>query len=282
VVATPIGNLQDITLRALTCLKEADRIAAEDTRSARALLSAYGIPGAGRLVSHHANSSPKALDAVLSAVERGEKVALISEAGLPGFSDPGGELIRAALARGLPVEVLPGATAASTALVASGFLARRFSFAGFLPPKGTARARELASLCANPDPSVVYESPRRLVELLDEIARIAPTRPVCVARELTKLHQEIVRGTAMELSLRFRQSPARGEVTVVLGPAEEAPEAPPRVLTEEEIHDARKRVEQRRADGMSLREATREVAGTLGMAPNALYRALHGARERER
>ena len=273
IVPTPIGNLEDITLRALRILREADVVAAEDTRRTRTLLSAHALPASeSRLQSYHAHSGPAAADALLDLVAAGRKVAFATDAGMPGVSDPGGELVRRAIERGVPVDVLPGSSAATTALVASGFAGRSFRFEGFLPLKSGARGSALDLVLASPDAVVLFEAPGRLAALLRAIAQKAPGRRVFVGREMTKLHQEYAHGTAEELAGRYEKAEPRGEATIVVAPAE--PET-----RETDVHDvldeARARVADERRDGTALRPAVRTVAASLGVPANALYRALH-------
>jgi 16S rRNA (cytidine1402-2'-O)-methyltransferase len=215
VCATPIGNLDDVTLRVLAELRAADVVLAEDTRHTRGLLERHGIEA--RLLSYHEHNEAARVAELLPRLEAGERVALVSDAGLPGVSDPGARLVRAALEAGVPVTVLPGASAVQTALVASGLAGERYAFVGFLPRK----AGELDSLwraLGTWDGAVVaFESPQRLPRSLGSLARIEPDREVAVCRELTKRFEEIVRGPAAQLAERFATAP-KGEITLVLGP----------------------------------------------------------------
>lgn len=216
VVGTPIGNLEDVTLRAIRVLREADLIAAEDTRVTRTLLAAHQI--ATPLVSFHEFSGPAR---VRSLVERlaVSDVALVSDAGMPGLSDPGFPLIRAAIEAGIPVVPVPGPSAILSALVASGLPMHAFTYLGFLPRKSGERKRLLASLEEAELSHVVFESPHRLVAALNDIVEtLGEDRPIAVARELTKLFEEIVRGTAAEVRERFTKKAPRGEITLVIGP----------------------------------------------------------------
>lgn len=214
VCPTPIGNLEDITLRVLEALRTADVIACEDTRHTRGLLTRHGIEAT--LVSYHEhNEAPRARELV-ARMQEGTVVALVSDAGTPVVSDPGGVLIAAAQAAQVRVEVLPGPSAAVTALVASGLPAEDWRFVGFLPRK----AGELRALLgANGQTLVAYESPRRTEQTLLVLADIDPERPVAVCRELTKLHEEVARGTAAGLAARYAQQEVRGEVVLVVGAA---------------------------------------------------------------
>ena len=216
VVGTPIGNLEDITLRAIRVLREVDLIAAEDTRVSRTLLSAHQITTP--LVSFHEFSG---LTKVRRLVERlaTSDVALISDAGMPGLSDPGYPLIRAALDAGHAVVPIPGPSAILAALVASGLPMHAFTFHGFLPRKSGERRRLLASMVESPHTNVVFESPHRLVAALGEAVEIlGPDRPLAVGRELTKKFEEVVRGSASEILARFEGQAPRGEITLLIGP----------------------------------------------------------------
>lgn len=213
-VPSPIGNLGDITLRALEVLKTADRIAAEDTRHSGKLLKHYEIAVA--LTSLHAHNEHHKVDAVLTEVAEKQLVlAVLTDAGTPGISDPGFLLVRAAVARNIPVECLPGPTAFVPALVASGLPTDRFVFEGFLPAK-KGRATRLKALSAEPRTIVLYEAPHRLAKLLRSLAEHFGERPAAVARELTKVHEEIRRGLIPELALHYESSPPKGECVVVV------------------------------------------------------------------
>src|SRR4051794_40669079 len=214
VCPTPIGNLEDITLRALRALREADVIACEDTRHTRRLLARHEI--AGRLVSYHEHNERARAKELVRRIEGGEVVALVSDAGTPGISDPGEVVVRACHEAGVAVEVLPGPSAAVTALVASGLPAERWRFAGFLPRRAAELRGELER--GDGETLVAYESPRRLAATLQVLAELDPERPAAVCRELTKLHEEVVRGSAAELAERFAAG-TRGEVVLVVGPA---------------------------------------------------------------
>ena len=217
VCPTPIGNLRDVTLRVLDTLREADVIACEDTRRTRILLDRYEITG--QLVSFHEhNERARARDLVARA-RAGETIALVSDAGMPVISDPGFLLVRECLSEGVAVEVLPGASAVPVALVASGLPASRWRFVGFLPRKRPQRERLLADAV---ETLVAFESPRRLPATLDMLANLDPQRPVAVCRELTKLHEEVSRGSAAELAEHYREHPPKGEVVLVVGPAHSA------------------------------------------------------------
>lgn len=203
VVGTPIGNLGDLAPRAVEVLRTADVVAAEDTRRARALLSAAGVPARGRLVSVHAHNEGERAARLVDRALDGAVVAVVSDAGMPGISDPGAALVRAAAAAGVPVEVVPGPSAVLAALAVSGLPSDRFAFEGFLPRRGRSRDRRLAGIAASDRTVVVFESPRRVPGTLADLARVCgPGRPVVVARELTKLHEEVWRGSAREAAAR--------------------------------------------------------------------------------
>src|SRR5215211_2342622 len=213
VCPTPIGNLEDVTLRVLAALREADVVACEDTRRTRVLLDRYGV--SGKLVSYHEHNEQARSAELVSQMRSGSVVALVSDAGMPLVSDPGYVLVRACVAAGLPVEVLPGPSAALTALVASGLPADEWRFAGFLPRK----RGELRRVLAEPGGTLVaFESPRRVPATLAVLATIDPSREVAVCRELTKVHEEIVRGRAAELAERYAGAPPQGEVVLVVAP----------------------------------------------------------------
>ncbi|HEY3182540.1 MAG TPA: 16S rRNA (cytidine(1402)-2'-O)-methyltransferase [Gaiellaceae bacterium] len=216
VCATPIGNLDDVTLRVLAELREADVVLAEDTRHTRGLLERHGI--AARLVSYHEHNEASRVAEFLPRLVAGERIALVSDAGLPAVSDPGARLVRAALDAGVRVTVLPGPSAVETALVASGLVGERYAFVGFLPRRRGELDALWAELTSSPWPTVAFESPQRLPATLASLAAVAPERDVAVCRELTKKFEEVVRGTAAELAARFADAP-RGEITVVLGPS---------------------------------------------------------------
>ena len=218
VVPTPIGNRQDITLRAIECLKSVDLVAAEDTRHSGMLLHHLGIKKP--FVSLHGHNESSRCGELAERIAGGAHVALVTDAGTPGISDPGRRLVEECVSRGLPVTVLPGACAATTALVGSGFPCDRFFFGGFLPVKSGRRARELSEAAARSETSVFYESPHRLEKTLAALAEIAPQRRVCVARELTKTFEEYRRGTASELLAHFQSHPPKGEITLLIAGSE--------------------------------------------------------------
>jgi 16S rRNA (cytidine1402-2'-O)-methyltransferase len=213
ICATPIGNLQDVTLRVLDVLKRVDLVACEDTRHTRILLDRHGI--AARLMSFHDYNEEQRLVALLPLLREGKDVALVSDAGMPGLCDPGFSLVRACAAEGIPVTVLPGPSSISTALVISGLPTDRFAFVGFLPRAKTKLVEQLAAFEGTGTALVAFESPRRIRASLEVIGARWPERRLAVCRELTKLHEEVIRGTAAEILERLAD-PARGEIVLVL------------------------------------------------------------------
>jgi 16S rRNA (cytidine1402-2'-O)-methyltransferase len=269
VCPTPIGNLEDVTLRVLSALREADVVACEDTRRTRVLLDRYGVTA--KLVSYHEHNEQSRASELVARMREGAVVALVSDAGMPLVSDPGYVLVRGCVAAGLPVEVLPGPSAAITALVASGLPADRWHFEGFLPRK----KGELREVLAHPDGTLVaFESPRRLPGTLALLAELDPERELAVCRELTKAYEEIVRGSAAELAARYADKPPKGEIVLVVGPA--AAGAGGRGAGRDSAPDPaaldalRKLVDA----GAHPRKAATVVASLTGTSANALYRAL--------
>lgn len=216
VVATPIGNLQDISLRAVETLKSVDLIACEDTRHSSVLLKAHGI--ATPTTSYHSYTSRAKQHRLIEELRQGRRVALISDAGLPGVSDPGAALVQEAVAAGVAVEVIPGASASLMALVLSGFPTDRFVFEGFLPVKAGARRKRLEALTGEPRTAVIYESPHRLLKTLADVQEVFGDIPLSVSRELTKHFEETRRQRVSELRAHFAQHPPRGEFVLVLPP----------------------------------------------------------------
>jgi 16S rRNA (cytidine1402-2'-O)-methyltransferase len=213
-VATPIGNLGDITLRALETLKSVDKIAAEDTRHSGNLLRHFGI--AKPLVSYHQHNEARRTAELIEELAAGKKIAVITDAGMPGISDPGHRLLRACIDRGLPYTVLPGASSVLTALIGSGFDAAAFTFRGFLPVKSGQRERELRAAAERAETTIFLESPYRLLKTLQACAEIIPERKVCVARELTKQYEEFRKGTPGELVAHYTAHAVKGEMVVVI------------------------------------------------------------------
>ena len=217
-VATPIGNLEDVSPRALKILQDAHMVACEDTRHTQILLRRYDVR-AKHLTSYTEFNHRQKVGELVRQLDRGWDVALVSDAGTPALSDPGEQLVRAAIDGGHEVVPIPGANAAVSALVASGLPTREFTFVGFLPKKSGERRGFLERLVAARRTAVVYESPYRLADALADLAAVAPQARVAVARELTKLHEEIVRGTAAELAERYAGATVKGEITIVFAPA---------------------------------------------------------------
>ena len=216
-VATPIGNLEDITVRALRILGEADLIACEDTRQTAKLLRHYNIDK--KTVSYHEHNEMTRAPELVIGLEEGAKVALVTDAGTPGISDPGHHLISLCLRHHIPIVPIPGPSAVIAALTASGLPTEEFLFVGFLPSRSGERRKVLEALAGETRTIVLYESPHRLVEMLGEAVELLGRRPAVIARELTKIHEEFVRGDLAELLVRIRQSPPRGEITMLIGTA---------------------------------------------------------------
>jgi 16S rRNA (cytidine1402-2'-O)-methyltransferase len=259
VCPTPIGNLEDVTLRVLSALREADVVACEDTRRTRVLLERYGV--SAKLVSYHEHNERARATQLIERMQDGDVVALVSDAGTPLVSDPGFVLVRACVAAGLAVEVLPGPSAALSALVASALPADTWTFVGYLPRK----RGEFVTLLRAPETIVGFESPNRVAASLGVLASIDPSRPVAVCRELTKIHEEVVRGNAGELAERYAADPPRGEVVLVIGGAPQTePELAPALAALRKLVEA----------GARPRPASSVVASLTGVKANTLYRAL--------
>ena len=259
VCATPIGNLDDITLRVLAALREADVVLAEDTRHTRVLLDRHGIRAT--LLSYHEHNEAARVAELLPRLEAGERLALVSDAGMPAVSDPGARLVRAALDAGVEVTVLPGPSAVETALVASGLAGGRYAFVGFLPRKAAELDAFWRESAGWGFPLVAFESPRRLAASLRSLAAVDPEREVAVCRELTKRFEEVARGAVRELSERFREPP-KGEITLVVG-------AGSAIFDPDE---ARAAVAELIAAGTPRRVAADVVARLTDMSRNDLYR----------
>jgi 16S rRNA (cytidine1402-2'-O)-methyltransferase len=266
-VGTPIGNLGDISPRAVEALTHADVIAAEDTRRTRPMLTALGIPARGRLVSFHGpHEIELAAKLVARIVERNERLVCVTDAGMPGISDPGERLVTAALAAGVAVEVVPGPSAALAALVVSGLPTARFVFEGFLPRKGRQRTARLAVLKAEERTVVLFEAPHRLeATLADLAAALGPDRPVAVAREITKRFETVWRGTLGQAISSGGGPEVRGEQVIVLGPAAPVPGSEP----DDEAIEGALRAEL--ATGASRRDAAAVVADRLGVTRRRVY-----------
>jgi 16S rRNA (cytidine1402-2'-O)-methyltransferase len=274
VCATPIGNLGDVTLRVLDALREADVVEAEDTRVTRRLFSRYGITT--HLEAYHAKNLERRTPEVVAKIASGSVVALVSDAGTPGISDPGAHLVDACLEAGLPIDVLPGASAIVTGLVASGLPTHAFYFGGFLPRKAGDRRRALEKLTSLDATLVFYESPRRTATTLASIAEVLPGRRAAMARELTKLYEEVARADVASLAASLAGRELKGEVVLLVGPpgADERSgrrEADPAAL--------RQQVDALVAGGTSRKDAVRAVATETGLPRNVVYGAALGRSE---
>jgi 16S rRNA (cytidine1402-2'-O)-methyltransferase len=267
-VSTPIGNLADISIRALVTLACADLALCEDTRHSRKLLSAYGI--SRKLEAYHDFSGEKDRARVLTALGQNKSVALISDAGTPLIADPGFKLVRAAIAQGTSIFPIPGPSAILAALVASGLPTDRFYFGGFLPPRGQARREELEAARTAPGTLLFYESGGRLAETLEAVNAVFPDRSIAIARELTKLYEQVLRGSAAELLAQIAKNPPLGEFVLLIGPGE-APAA-----TGADIETALKNAMGR----ASLKEAVDEVAKGLGVGRKTVYNLALKLREK--
>lgn len=263
IVATPIGNLADITLRAIKVLSSVEVIAAEDTRTTRVLLKHHGIDTP--LVSHHEHNSAASVAGLMSRLRDSADIALVSDAGTPSISDPGYTLVNEAAAAGIEVVCVPGPSAAVSALVISGLPTDRFTFEGFLPKSGGARAARIEA-CLNSECTVViFESVHRIDATLTELAGIAPERPAALCREMTKLHEEVRRGTLAELARGLRANPAKGEIALVVG-------GKPEVTFE--LADALPLALEKIASGASTKAAVTEVASSTGVSSRELYQLV--------
>ena len=264
-VATPIGNLEDITLRAIRVLKRVDLIACEDTRQTLKLLNHYGVET--RTISYHEHNEASRAAELVEKLTQGGRVAIVTDAGMPGVSDPGFRLVSLAVDRGLPVVPVPGPVAFVSALVASGLPVESFCFRGFLPAKSGARRRELEKLRSSSQTESFYEAPHRIREAIEDVvAVLGAERRVVVARELTKIHEEFLRGTAAEvLDVIEKRGGIKGEITLLIGPAEG--EIQSRSVS------IRERVEQiMREEKLDQKDALKKAAKELGISKSAAYR----------
>lgn len=269
--ATPLGDARDASVRLRDALATADVVAAEDTRRLRSLAAVLGVTVSGRIVSHYDAVEDARLPGLLDDVRAGRTVLVVTDAGMPAVSDPGFRLVAAATAAGLPVTCLPGPSAVTTALVLSGVPCERFCFEGFAPRRSGERRRWLADLVSEPRAVVFFESPHRLADtLVDAVAVLGGERAAAVCRELTKVHEEVLRGPLVELAEWARHGPVRGEITVVLAGA--APAAAPSV---ESLVGA---VEERVADGERFKDAVAAVAEAAGVPKRDLYAASLASR----
>ena len=268
VVATPIGNLEDMTFRAVRTLKEVAAIACEDTRQTRKLLEHFGL--ATRMVSYHEHNERERTGELLAMLETGSDVALVSDAGTPLISDPGFHLVQSAIAHEIRVTPIPGASAAMAALSAAGLETDSFRFAGFLSPKTMQRRRELEAWKAARETVIVYEAPHRILAALEDLVEVlGADRRVVLGRELTKLHEEILRGTALEVhDVLAERAAIKGEITLLIAPAPEAPLAP--------VGDAdlRAEVDGLVAAGVAKMDAIKQVAARHGLGKRDVYRVM--------
>jgi len=275
IVATPIGNLEDITLRALRLLREADLVAAEDTRHTRALLSHFDI--GTPLIAYHQHSEAGRTENLVRRLTEGQTVALVTDAGTPGVSDPGVELVRAALAAQIPVVPIPGASAVLCALVGSGLPPARFAFEGFLPRTKSSRRAKLAALARTETRTLIfYESPQRVADTLREMGEaFGPARPAAVGRELTKKFEEFVRGPLVDVAAHFAAHAARGEITIVVqGLAGDSDDEELTEIADSEPVDAPTALRAALEAGLSERDAVKQVSADLKLSRREVYAVM--------
>jgi len=266
-VATPIGNLEDITMRAIRVLKEADLIACEDTRQTQKLLSHYGIRK--EMVSYHEHNELTRSPELVIELEQGAKIALVSDAGTPGISDPGHRLVTLCLRHHISVVPIPGPSALIAALAASGLPTEEFLFVGFLPPRAGARRKALDALKTEARTLIFYEAPHRVVETLADASEILGPRPAVIAREVTKIHEEFLRGPLSELLESARKRAPRGEITLLIGPGD------PQTQQVDPSVSLRERVEQLEAEaGIDRKAALKKAARERGMGKREAYKQL--------
>ena len=266
-IGTPIGNLGDLAPRAVEALRDADLIAAEDTRRTRGLLTHAGVPAGRRLLAVHEHNERARATELVEKIRRGATVAVVTDAGMPGVSDPGERLVRVCVDAGVTVEVIPGPSAALAGLAISGLPTQRFAFEGFLPRRGTARRDRLGELAREPRTIVSFESPHHLAETLADLAAACGAdRPVVLARELTKLHEEVFRGTLADAIAHVDTREPRGEYVIVLGGA------PPRGEPTET--DVGTEVDAALSAGLSAKDAAAQVAARLGISRRRAYDAV--------
>jgi len=271
-VATPIGNLEDISMRALRVLKEADVVACEDTRQTLKLLSHFAI--SKRLVSYHEHNEITRAAEIVIELEQGAKVALVSDAGTPAISDPGHRLVSLCIRHGIHVVPVPGASAFVAALAASGMPVEQFVFAGFLPSRPTERRKTLRALAADTRTLVLYEAPHRLLDTLEDALEILGNRPAVVAREVTKVYEEFQRGHVEDLIAAARKKAPRGEITLLVGPPDGRPPHASALAPEEKLPVSR-RVEEIMAErGVDRKAALKQVARERGITRREAYKQL--------
>ena len=266
IVATPIGNLEDITFRALRVLREVDWIACEDTRQTRKLLEHFGI--SKPMVSYHEHNESGRATELVGKLARGGSGALVSDAGTPLISDPGYRLVQAAIAARVPVVPIPGVSAAVSALSAAGLPTDAFRFCGFLPPKSSQRRKTLELWKPETATLIFYETPHRILEALEDVAAVMGARPVVVARELTKLHEEFLRGTAAELHVELAARPSvKGEITLLIGKTDEVQ------VDDTPLEEAVRAAEKQ---GLPRMDAIKQVARQRGLSKREVYRLIAG------
>jgi 16S rRNA (cytidine1402-2'-O)-methyltransferase len=267
-VGTPIGNLEDITLRALRVLKEVDLIACEDTRQTQKLLSHYGIEK--RTISYHEHNEMTRAPELIVQLEEGNSIALVSDAGMPGVSDPGYRLVTLAIRHHIPVVPIPGASAFLAALVASGLPTDSFRFSGFLPEKSGKRRSVLESVKGSPRTQIFYEAPHRIIESLEDVVAVmGPERHVVIAREVTKMYEEFLRGTAAEVLANLKQrDEIRGEMVLMIGKAEQG-EA---VVEQKTVRQ--RMTELMKGEGLDEKDAMKRLAKEMGVSKSEVYREL--------
>jgi 16S rRNA (cytidine1402-2'-O)-methyltransferase len=277
VVATPIGNLEDISLRALRVLKESDAIACEDTRQTLKLLSHFDIQK--RLISYHEHNEITRAAEIVIELEQGAQIALVTDAGTPGISDPGGRLVSLALRHGIQVLPLPGACAFVAALAASGIATEEFTFIGFLPSRPTERRKRLRALATEPRTLALYEAPHRLLDTLEDALEILGNRPAVVARELTKVYEEFLRGHLDDLLAAARAKPPRGEITLLIGAPDGEAHQSAAENAQAKIPLARRVAEIVKERGLDNKAALKQVARERGLTRREAYKQLLITRE---
>ena len=274
VVGTPIGNLDDMTMRAAETLRQVDRIVAEDTRRTRTLLTHLGVEKKP-LTSLEAHASLDDVAEVVDWLSAGQSVALVTDAGMPSVSDPGAALVRAAVRAGIRVTPIPGPSAVTAAIAASGLVEGRFRFFGFLPRAGTARADAMTAVLSTPEAVILFEAPTRIAATLQELAALCPARPLVLAREMTKVHEELLRGTVAEIAHGVRDREWLGEVTIVLGAA---PTAGTLAAVDDERID--ERIREELARGETAKTVSQRVAAWSGRSRREIYERVLAAKSR--
>jgi 16S rRNA (cytidine1402-2'-O)-methyltransferase len=277
-VATPIGNLEDITLRGIRTLKEVDLIACEDTRRTQKLLNHYSIQTG--IVSYHEHNEMTRAPELVVQMEQGTRIALVSDAGMPVISDPGYRLVRLAIRHGIPVIPVPGASAFVAALAVAGLPMEPFRFLGFLPSKQRQRLAKLRELDGAPDTLIFYEAPHRVTEMLGDVLKTLGDRPVVIGREVTKLHEEFLRGTVSEVIMKLQKKPVKGELTVLVGPPDESGK---KVKSPLPLRSLRREIDNlMAAHGLSERDALKAVARSTHTPKSELYRQWQAEKGKRR